>query len=310
MALKSRCFLHIGLMKSGSTSFQTLLSQLSSENVIGYSGIRPGEYKNWYSTKDEADFFERMLRYASKHNFAKRKKELNLSDFRPSCSQLDFWVSCENLSGDAIWIERERVDKLSRVKSVCGNFTDIVVIYRPLIQLIKSWFWEIQKRGIVASERDFLDFLSKRLDEGFLTEQFPSRIYKDLKIVYPECNYLFFKGVNEANQYLCKRYPNNDLKISEVNRSVNRFSTGSVLNLWSDREKHRYLWSMKKDIDEADLFSNLRLVKMSQQSATKEIEFDLRSFAQLIKDQILSEEQSNEGGDLEEISRYFFSGIL
>ena len=67
---------------------------------------------------------------------------------------------------------------------------------------------------------------------------------------------------------------------------------------------------MKKDIDEADLFSNLRLVKMSQQSATKEIEFDLRSFAQLIKDQVLSEEQSNEGGDLEEISRYFFSGIL
>ena len=176
MALNSRRFLHIGLMKSGSTSFQTSLSQLSSENVIGYSGIRPGEYKNWYSTKDEADFFERMLRYASKHNFAQRKKELNLSVFRPPCSQLDFWVSCENLSGDAIWIERERVDKLSRVKSVCGNFTDIVVIYRPLVQLIKSWFWEIQKRGIAASEREFLDFLSKRVDEGFLTEQFPSRI--------------------------------------------------------------------------------------------------------------------------------------
>ena len=41
MALNSRRFLHIGLMKSGSTSFQTSLSQLSSENVIGYSGIRP-----------------------------------------------------------------------------------------------------------------------------------------------------------------------------------------------------------------------------------------------------------------------------
>ena len=63
-------------------------------------------------------------------------------------------------------------------------------------------------------------------------------------------------------------------------------------------------------MDEADLFSNLRLVKMSQQSATKEIEFELHSFTQLIKDQILSEKQSTEGGDLEEISQYFFSGIL
>ena len=63
-------------------------------------------------------------------------------------------------------------------------------------------------------------------------------------------------------------------------------------------------------MDEADLFSNLRLVKKSQQSATKEIEFELHSFTQLIKDQILSEKQSNEGGDLEEISQYFFSGIL
>ena len=136
-------------------------------------------------------------------------------------------------------------------------------------------------------QREFLDFLSKRVDEGFLTEQFPSRIQKDLKIVYPECNY-YFSGVNEATQYLCKRYPNKGLKISEVNRSVNRYSSGSVLNLWSDREKHRYLWSMRKDMDEADLFSNLRLVKKSQQSATKEIEFELHSFTQLIKDQILS----------------------
>ena len=70
----------------------------------------------------------------------------------------------------------------------------------------------------------------------------------------------------------------------------------------------------EKGHDEADLFSNLRLVKKSQQSATKEIEFEfefeLHSFTQLIKDQILSEKQSTKGGDLEEISQYFFSGIL
>lgn len=309
MALNSRRFLHIGLMKSGSTSFQTTLSHLSFDNVISYSGIRPGDYKNWYSNEYEAEFFERLLRYASKHNFDERTKKLDLSLFRPPCHRSDFWVSCENLSGDAIWIERERIDKLTRVKSVYGSFTDIVVIYRPLIDLIKSWFWEIQKRGIAASERDFLDFLSKRLDEGFVTEQFPSRIQEDLEIVYPKCNHLFFRGVNEANAFLRMRYPNIDLELGEVNRSVNRRSSGSVLNLWSDREKHRYLWSTRQDIAEGELFSNLKLAKKSQSSTLQEVEFELTSFFQIIKKQILAEKQSNKGGELEEVSEYFFSGI-
>lgn len=309
MALKSRRFLHIGLMKSGSTSLQTTLSQLSYNNVIGYSGIRPGDYENWYSTEDEAEFFERLLRYASKNNFDERIKRLDLSFFGPPCNRLDFWVSCENLSGDAIWIERERIDKLTRVKSVCGNFTDIIIVYRPLIDLIKSWFWELQKRGIAASERDFLDFLSKRLDEGFVTEQFPSRIKEDLKITYPECNHLFFRGVNEVNSFLRDRYHNIDLEFGEVNRSVNRYSSGSVLNLWSDREKHRYLWSKRQDIDEDSLFSNLKLAKKSQSSIVREVEFELSSFFHTIKGLVLVEMQSNKGGELEGISEYFFSGI-
>ena len=309
MALNARRFLHIGLMKSGSTSFQTKLSQLSFEKAISYSGLRPGEYKDWYSTEDEAEFFERLLRYASRRDFEEKVKELDFSLFRPTCSQSDFWVSSENLSGDAIWIERERIDKLTRVKTVYGNFTDIVVIYRPLIELIKSWFWEIQKRGILASERDFLDFLSKRLDEGFVTEQFPSRVREDLKIVFPECNYRFFRGVDEANSFLCARYPNHDIEFEEVNRSANLFSSGSVLNLWSDREKHRYLWSMKQGMDDVDLFSNLRHAKNSQSSTARDGEFELTPFIQLLNDQILSEKQSNKGRDLEGISQYFFSGI-
>ena len=115
--------------------------------------------------------------------------------------------------------------------------------------------------------------------------------------------------MNEANAFLRMRYPNIDLELGEVNRSVNRRSSGSVLNLWSDREKHRYLWSTRQDIAEGELFSNLKLAKKSQSSTLQEVEFELTSFFQIIKKQILAEKQSNKGGELEEVSEYFFSGI-
>jgi hypothetical protein len=309
LAVTYQSILHAGLMKAGSTSIQAQLANLSQLNVLDYCGIRPGDYKNWYSNSSEAEFFETLLRYASNHDFERQLKTLEPLYVKNQSETRDFWVSCENISGNAIWIEANRVEKLNRIKRVFGEFSKIVIVYRPLIDLMGSWFWEIQKRGISASTTDFLDFLITRKHEGFVTDIFPSRLNKDLNLVFPRAEILFFCGVGEVNKYIAAQYPSAEVKFEKLNSSVQKLCIGNQLDLWSDRDRHRYLWSLKHNLNDDELFFNLRKIKESHIAAGAMAQIDLSPFIKAVNEELNEEKELAKAADLTHILEYFMSSL-
>lgn len=262
--------LHIGLMKCGSTSIQSILNELSETGCIDYVGFRPGPIDEWYSSQLISDLFNKYLISAhEKYFYAWLAEKRNDLDKLVYSNGDDFWVSFENLSGINFGYDISVGDKLIRLKAIFGNFQEINIVIRPLDKIIISWFWEVNKRGYIASVADFVEYLNLCKSDGFIYNCLPSFLLQKVQSIFPNSTLSIHLGVNSALSKLSKIYDGRIKQIDQVQNasSQNLCVKSEVNDLWSQKEKHRYLWSEKDKLDEDFYFSQLR--------AAQFIEYDL-----------------------------------
>lgn len=248
-------FLHIGMMKCGSTSVQTLLAALEQEGLLTYLGFRPGHIDQWWRSDLEHELFDIQLRSSNDFFFKKFIDQQQGQIISISKAANDFWISCENLSGSCFFPEISRIIKLTRI-STLYDFDCIILALRPLTEILKSWYLELNKRGIQGDVNSFIKAIILRKHQGFFLDLLPEQIMQDVEQVFKGKKVEVFSSPDDLLNYIKKRYKTTELDFfCNASKPLRRFIP---MDFFADLEKHRVLWDKRRNLEPSYYFSQLR----------------------------------------------------